>query len=141
MRFTIVNFVYPFYTIVKGFYLSKLLSVTSTNFCTIIINITKDVKAIPFTEPEKIHNPQGIAVDSLTSFVFSQPFFEKLSSTFVSTLPELGVLFLDRLMERHRLETHDYHASAMVRSMRSSSDRLLDFVKLHLRVGRTMKLL
>ena len=31
MRFTIVNFVYLFYTIVKGFYLSKLLSVTSTS--------------------------------------------------------------------------------------------------------------
>ena len=30
MRFTIVNFAYLFYTIVKGFYLSKLLSVTST---------------------------------------------------------------------------------------------------------------
>ena len=34
MRFTIVNFVYLFYTIVKGFYLSKLLSVTSTNVAT-----------------------------------------------------------------------------------------------------------
>ena len=31
MHFTMVNFVYLFYTIVKGFYLSKLLSVTSTN--------------------------------------------------------------------------------------------------------------
>ena len=30
MRFTMVNFVYLFYTIVKGFYLSKQLSVTST---------------------------------------------------------------------------------------------------------------
>ena len=30
MRFTMVNFVYLFYTIVMGFYLSKLLSVTST---------------------------------------------------------------------------------------------------------------
>ena len=30
MRFTMVNFVYLFYTIVKGFYLGKLLSVTST---------------------------------------------------------------------------------------------------------------
>ena len=104
------------------------------NFCTIIIKVTKDVKAIPFTETMKIHNPQGIAVDSLTSFVFSQPFFEKLSSTFVSTLPELGVLFFDPLMERHRLEAHDYHVSATVRSMQSFSDvHLLDFVKLPLK--------
>ena len=29
MRFIMVNFVYLFYTIVKGFYLSKLLSVSS----------------------------------------------------------------------------------------------------------------
>ena len=33
MRFTMVNFVYLYYTIVKGFYLSKLPSVTSTNMC------------------------------------------------------------------------------------------------------------
>ena len=31
MSFTMVNFLYLFYTIVKDFYLSKLLSVTSTN--------------------------------------------------------------------------------------------------------------
>lgn len=103
-------------------------TLVADNFCTIIINNTKDVKAIPFTEPEKIHNPQGIAVDSLTSFVFSQPFFEKLSSTFVSTLPELGVLCLDPLMERHRLEAHDYHASATVMQeyavIQGSSSRL-----------------
>ena len=73
-------------------------------------------------------------MDNLTSFVFSQPFFEKLSSTFVSTLPELGVLFFDPLMERQRLEAHDYNASATVRSMRSFGDvHLLDFVKLPLK--------
>lgn len=47
------------------------------NFCTIVIKVTKDVKAIPFTEPEKIHNPHGIAVDNLTNFVFSQPFLKR----------------------------------------------------------------
>ena len=47
MRFTIVNFVYLFYTIVKGFYLSKLLSVTST--CADVlkrINLTISYKSV-----------------------------------------------------------------------------------------------
>ena len=39
MRFTIVNFVYLFYTIVKGFDLSKLLSVTSTIIITSLVNL------------------------------------------------------------------------------------------------------
>ena len=104
------------------------------NFCTIIIKVTKEIKAIPLSETQKIHNPVGIDVDSLTSFVFSEPFFEKLSNSFVSTLPELSVLFFDPLMERHSLEAHDYHASTTVRSMRSFSDvHLLDFVKLPLK--------
>ena len=104
------------------------------NFCTIIIKVTKEIKAIPLSETQKIHNPVGIDVDCLTSFVFSEPFFEKLSNSFVSTLPELSVLYFDPLMERHSLEDHDYHASTTVRSMRSFSDvHLLDFVKLPLK--------
>ena len=70
------------------------------NFCTIIIKVTKEVKAIPAQELRKIHNPVGIDIHKLSSFVFSQPFFQKLSSSFVSTVPELSVLFFDPLMER-----------------------------------------
>ena len=65
----------------------------ANNFCTIII------KVIPLSETQKIHNPVGIDVDHLTSFAFSEPFFEKLFNSFVSTLPELSVLFFDSLME------------------------------------------
>ena len=76
----------------------------------------------------------GIDVDSLTSFLFSHSFFEKMSHSFVSTLPELAVLFFDPVMERHRLEAHDYHAATTVRSMQSFSDvHILDFVKLPLK--------
>ena len=104
------------------------------NFCTIIIKVAKDISAIPRTELDTIHNPEGIDVESLTSFLFSHSFFEKMSHSFVSTLPELAVLFFDPLMERHRLEAHDYHAATTVRSMRSFSDvHLLDFVKLPLK--------
>ena len=67
------------------------------NFCTIITKVTKEIKAIPLSETRKIHNPVGINVDCLTSFVFSEAFFEKLSYSFVSTLPELSVLFFDPL--------------------------------------------
>ena len=43
-----VNFVYLFYTIVKGFYLSKLLSVTST-----INTFSKNIKALNLRIPEE----------------------------------------------------------------------------------------
>lgn len=69
------------------------------NFCTIIIKVA--ISAIPRTELDTIHNPVGIDNESLTSFLFSQCFFEKVSHSFVSTLPELAVLFFDPLMERH----------------------------------------
>ena len=102
------------------------------NFCTIIIKVAKDISAIPRTELDTIHNPVGIDVESLTSFLFSDSFFEKMSYSFVSTSPVVSVLFFDQLMERRRLEAHDYHAATIVRSMRSFSDvHLLDFVKLN----------
>lgn len=102
------------------------------NFCTIIIKVAKDISAIPITELDTIHNPVGINVESLTSFLFSDSFFEKMSHSFVSTSTVVSVLFFDPLMERRRLEAHDYHAATIVRSMRSFSDvHLLDFVKLN----------
>ena len=104
------------------------------NFCTIIIKVVKDIKTIPRTEVKTIHNPKGIDVESLSVFLFSQSSFEKLSQSYVSTLPELSALFFDPLMERQRLEAHDYHAATTVRSMQSFCDvHLLDFVKLPLK--------
>ena len=73
-------------------------------------------------------------MESLSVFLFSQSSFEKLSRSYVSTLPELSALFFDPLMARQRLEAHDYHAVTTVRSMRSFCDvHLLDFVKLPLK--------
>ena len=40
------------------------------NFCTIIIKVVKDIKAIPRTEVKTIHNPKGIDVESLSVFSF-----------------------------------------------------------------------
>ena len=53
------------------------------NFCTIIIKVAKDISAIPRTELDTIHNPVGINVDSLTSFLFPDFFFEKMSRLLV----------------------------------------------------------
>ena len=109
---------------------------TSDSFCTIIVKVVNEVKAIPLQDLETrlIHNPVGIDVKRLSNFVLSQAFLEKFSVTFVSTIPELSVLFFDPLMERQRLEAHDYHASKAVRSMRSFDGvHLLDFVKLPLK--------
>ena len=38
------------------------------NFCTIIIKVVKDIKAIPRTEVKTIHNLKGIDVESLSVF-------------------------------------------------------------------------
>lgn len=104
------------------------------NFCNIIIKVVKDIRAIPRTEVKTIYNPKGIDVESLSVFLFSQSSFEKLSQSYVSTVPELSALFFDPLMERQRLEAHDYHAATTVRSMRSFCDvHLLHFVKLPLK--------
>ena len=66
------------------------------NFCTIIIKVVKDIKAIPRTEVKTIHNPKGIDVESLSLFLFSQSSFENLSQSYVATLPELSALFFDQ---------------------------------------------
>lgn len=68
-------------------------TLTSDSFCTIIVKVVNEVKAIPLQETSLIHNQVGIDVQRLTNFVLSQAFLEKLSFTFVSTLPELSVLF------------------------------------------------
>ncbi|KAL9983834.1 hypothetical protein ACROYT_G006074 [Oculina patagonica] len=104
------------------------------NFCTIVIKVIDGIRAIPVQDRSKIHNSVGIDVELLSNHVLSQAFMQKLSCSFVSTLPELSVLFFDPLMERQRLEAHNYHASTVVRSMRSFDDvYLLDFVKLPLK--------
>ena len=59
-------------------------------------------------------------------------FFEKVSSSFVLTLPEFCLRSING-QAYCRLEAYDYHASATVRSMLSFSDHLLDFLKLSLK--------
>ena len=62
MRFTIVNFVYLFYTIVEGFYLSKLLSVTSTS----VMNTKTRLKDV---------NTSGFKIVELLRYFHLQPCF------------------------------------------------------------------
>jgi hypothetical protein len=52
----------------------------------------------------------------------------KLSCTFATCLPELTTSFFDPLLERKRLESHDYGASTDVSSMRKFKNvYLVDF--------------
>ena len=55
-----------------------------------------------------------------------------LVNTFATCTPELTAEFFDPLMERERLEAHDYCASADVRHLRKFDVYLIDFLKLPL---------
>ena len=55
-----VNFVYLFYTIVKGFYLSKLLSVTST----IITAVKSDVRNMTFVS-QIMENEESLSLNTI----------------------------------------------------------------------------
>ena len=111
------------------------------NFCTIIIKVTKEIKAIPLSETQKIYNPVGIDVDRLTSFVFLSHFLKSYLILLFQHYQNYEFCFIKLLMARHSLEAHDYHVSTTVRSMRSFSDvHLLDLLSCLQKAGRTMKL-
>ena len=105
------------------------------NMCTIAIKIFHDIPAIPFPKSVKcIHNPKVVDYQLLSDYFFSSTSLQKFGFSFASTVPELTVHFFDPVMERQRLESHDYQAAAAVRDMRGFHDvYLLDFKKLPLK--------
>jgi hypothetical protein len=56
-----------------------------------------------------------------------------LVNTFATCTPELTAEFFDPLVERERLEAHDYCASADVRHLPKFDVYLIDFLKLLLK--------
>ena len=100
----------------------------ANSMCNIIFKIFPDIKAIPRPPPQFIHNREGINAAQLTNHICSPESMVKLSHTFASCFPELTTSFFDPLLERKRLESHDYCASAEVTSMRKFKNvYLVDF--------------
>ena len=98
------------------------------NMCTIIFKVFPDIKAITRPPPQFIHRKDGINPHELANEICSKPQMMKLSCTFATCLPEMTTAFFDPLLERKRLESHDYGASTDVGSMREFKNvYLIDF--------------
>ena len=112
---------------------SNLQTSKANNMCTIIIKIFPSLDAIFIKNPDDVHPINGINIHQLMNTVCSSETMSKLAHTFASCMPELTTEFFDPLMERERLEAHDYCASADVRHLRKFDNvYLIDFLKLPL---------
>ena len=113
---------------------TSLQTSNANNMCTIIIKIFPSLDAIPMKKPEQVHPENGIDIDKLKNLICSNESMSKLGNTFSTCMPELTAEFFDPLMERERLEAHDYCASADVRHLRKFDNvYLIDFLKLPLK--------
>ena len=113
---------------------SNLQTSKANNMCTIIIKTFPSLDAIPIKNPDDVHPINGINIHQLMNTVCSSETMSKLAHTFASCMPELTTEFFDPLMERERLEAHDYCASADVRHLRKFDNvYLIDFLKLPLK--------
>ena len=90
----------------------------ANNMCTIIFKVFPDIRAISRPPPQFIHSKDEIKPHDLANEVCSERQMTKLSCTFATCSPELTTSFFDPLLERKRLESHDYGASIDVSSMR-----------------------
>jgi hypothetical protein len=85
-------------------------------------------------KPDEVHPKNGININQLINLICSNESMTSLVNTFATCTPELTAEFFDPLMERERLEAHDYCASADVRHLRKFDNvYLIDFLKLPLK--------
>ena len=113
---------------------TNLLTSNANNMCTIIVKIFPSLDAISKKKPEEMHPQNGIDIKQLTHIICSNDSMSTLANTFASCMPEITTEFFDPLMERERLEAHDYCASADVRHLRKFDNvHLIDFLKLPLK--------
>lgn len=98
---------------------SNITNVISALDDTIIIfKVFPDIKAITRPPPQFIHRKDEINPHDLANEICSNPQMMKLSCTFATCLPEMTTSFFGPLLERKRLESHDYGASTDVDSMK-----------------------
>ena len=113
---------------------TEMTTNTVLNMCTIIVKIYPQIRAIPLKSPDLIHPPKGIDSDKLKQMMASEQQMSQISQTYSSCMPEMTTPFFDPLMERKRLEAHDYGASADIQQLRKIENvHLIDFVKLPLK--------
>jgi hypothetical protein len=112
---------------------TSLQTSNANTMCTIIVKIFPNIEAIPMKKPDEVHPKNGININQLINLICSNESMTSLVNTFATCTPELTAKFFDPLMERERLEAHDYCASADVRHLRKFDNvYLIDFLKLPL---------
>ena len=113
---------------------TNLLTSNANSMATIIVKIFPTLDAIPMKKPELVHPKDGIDITQLQGIICSDEMMSTLCYTFASCMPELTTAFFDPLIERERLEAHDYCASPDVRHLRKFENvHLIDFLKLPLK--------
>ena len=113
---------------------TNLQTSNANAMCTIIVKIFPTIEAIPMKKPDEVHPKDGINIDKLVDVICCNDNMTNLANTFATSMPELTAEFFDPLMERERLEAHDYCASADVRHLRKFDNvYLIDFLKLTLK--------
>ena len=117
------------YTTIHSTRRPKDLKTSQTNnMCTIIFKVFPDLHAISRPPPQQLHSQNGIKPHDLANDICSEKQMTKLSCTFATCFPELTTAFFDPLLERKRLESHDYGASTDVTNMRKFRNvYLVDF--------------
>lgn len=113
---------------------TDLLTSSANNMVTIIVKIFPTLEAIPMKRPELVHPKDGIGISQLNRTICSNEVMSTLGYTFASCMPELTTEFFYPLIERERLEAHDYCAFSDVRHLRKFENvYLIDFLKLPLK--------
>ena len=99
--------------------------------CVLLLLTFFQTKKLYQKKTEILHPKYGIDKTILKNAICSDEDMSTLGHTFASYMPEFTTAFFDPLMERERLEAHDYCSSADVRHLRKFENvRLIDFLKL-----------
>lgn len=113
---------------------TNLVTSNANSMATIIVKIFPTLDAIAMKKPELLHPKDGIDVKKLQEIICSDEMMSTLGFTYASCMPELTTAFFDPLIERGRLEAHDYCASPDVQNLRRFENvHLIDFLKLPLK--------
>lgn len=93
-------------------------------------------------QAEQVHPKDGVGISQQKSIICSNELMSIHGYTFASCIPTRTTQFSDALIERQRLEAHDYCASPDVRHLRKFGNvHLIDFRKLPLIMSLPLTLL
>ena len=103
--------------------------------CTIVVKAYKEIPAIEVEQATRIHDPNGIDIESCQQLITSASCMHDISNSYASVMPDwLTESFFNPELERQRINIHQYCDNDNVRTMRKMDDlHLVDFIELRLK--------